>query len=307
MGPFVLRRLLTVVAIIPVITLLVFLMRVLVPGDPVEIMFMGQSADRATIERVRKELGWDRPIAVQYAEYVGQLARGDLGRSIQNNRPVAEDLRQRYPLTLWLALASLVLATTLGLGLGVLAALHRERFVDAVATALAVVGISMPSFWLGLLLISVVSVRWGWLPVMGAESWRHLILPATTLGAASAAAIARLVRSSLLETLGQDFIRTARAKGLPGHLVIAKHALRAALGPVLSVIGLQFGFMLSGAFIVEVVFAWHGVGELAVIAIQTRDFPLIQGVVVTVAVTYVVINATVDLLAGWLDPRAASG
>ena len=307
MGPFVLRRLLTVVAIIPVITLLVFLMRVLVPGDPVEIMFMGQSADRATIERVRKELGWDRPIAVQYAEYVGQLARGDLGRSIQNNRPVAEDLRQRYPLTLLLALASLVLATTLGLGLGVLAALYRERFVDAVATALAVVGISMPSFWLGLLLISVVSVRWGWLPVMGAESWRHLILPATTLGVVSAAAIARLVRSSLLETLGQDFIRTAWAKGLPGHLVIAKHALRAALGPVLSVIGLQFGFMLSGAFIVEVVFAWHGVGELAVIAIQTRDFPLIQGVVVTVAVTYVVINATVDLLAGWLDPRAASG
>jgi peptide/nickel transport system permease protein len=307
MGPFMLRRLLTVVAIIPVITLLVFLMRVLVPGDPVEIMFMGQSADRATIERVRKELGWDRPIAVQYAEYVGQLVRGDLGRSIQNNRPVAEDLRQRYPLTLLLALASLVLATTLGLGLGVLAALYRERFLDAVATALAVVGISMPSFWLGLLLISLVSVRWGWLPVMGAESWRHLVLPATTLGVVSAAAIARLVRSSLLETLGQDFIRTARAKGLPGHLVIAKHALRAALGPVLSVIGLQFGFMLSGAFIVEVVFAWHGVGELAVIAIQTRDFPLIQGVVVTVAVTYVVINATVDLVAGWLDPRAASG
>jgi peptide/nickel transport system permease protein len=307
MGPFVLRRLLTVVAIIPIITLLVFLMRVLVPGDPVEIMFMGQSADRATIERVRKELGWDRPIAVQYAEYVGQLARGDLGRSIQNNRPVAEDLRQRYPLTLLLALVSLVLATTLGLGLGVMAALYRERFLDAVATALAVVGISMPSFWLGLLLISLVSVRWGWLPVMGAESWRHLILPATTLGVVSAAAIARLVRSSLLETLGQDFIRTARAKGLPGHLVIVKHALRAALGPVLSVIGLQFGFMLSGAFIVEVVFAWHGVGELAVIAIQTRDFPLIQGVVVTVAVTYVVINATVDLLAGWLDPRAASG
>jgi peptide/nickel transport system permease protein len=205
MGPFILRRLLTVVAIVPVITLLVFLMRVLVPGDPVEIMFMGQSADRATIERVRKELGWDRPIAVQYAEYVGQLLRGDLGRSIQNNRPVAEDLRQRYPLTLLLALASLVLATTLGLGLGVLAALYRERFVDAAATALAVVGISMPSFWLGLLLISLVSVRWGWLPVMGAESWRHLILPATTLGVVSAAAIARLVRSSLLETLGQDF------------------------------------------------------------------------------------------------------
>jgi ABC-type dipeptide/oligopeptide/nickel transport system permease component len=163
----------------------------------------------------------------------------------------------------------------------------------------------MPPFWLGLLLIGLVSVRWGLLPVMGAESWQHLVLPAFTLGVVSAAAIARLVRSSLLETLGQDFVRTARAKGLPGYRVVTRHALRAALGPVLSVIGLQFGFMLSGAFIVEVVFAWHGVGELAVIAIQNRDFPVVQGIVVTVAVTYVVINAAVDLLSGWLDPRVA--
>jgi peptide/nickel transport system permease protein len=302
---FTLRRLLSLLAVLPVITLLVFLMRVFVPGDPVEIMFMGQSTDRETIERVRRELGWDRPVLVQYAEYVGRLVRGDLGRSIQNGRPVAEDLRARYPLTLVLALASLLLAVTLGLALGVVAALQRERLVDAVATALAVVGISMPPFWLGLLLIGLVSVRWELLPVMGAESWRHLVLPAFTLGVVSAAAIARLVRSSLLETLGQDFIRTAWAKGLPGHLVVVKHALRAALNPVLSVIGLQFGFMLSGAFIVEVVFAWHGVGELAVIAIQSRDFPLVQGVVVTVAVTYVVLNAAVDVLCGWLDPRVA--
>ena len=157
----------------------------------------------------------------------------------------------------------------------------------------------------GLLLIGLVSVRWGLLPVMGAESWRHLILPAFTLGVVSAAAIARLVRSSLLETLGQDFVRTARAKGVPARRVVTRHALRAALGPVLSVIGLQFGFMLSGAFIVEVVFAWHGVGELAVIAIQNRDFPVVQGIVVAVAVTYVLINAAVDLLSGWLDPRVA--
>ncbi|MGH7267424.1 MAG: ABC transporter permease [Candidatus Rokuibacteriota bacterium] len=305
MWRFTLRKLLSLLAVIPVITLLVFLMRVLVPGDPVEIMFMGQSTDRETIERVRRDLGWDRPILVQYAEYAGRLVRGDLGKSIQNGRPVVEDLRARYPLTLVLALASLLLAVTLGLALGVVAALQRERLLDAVATALAVVGISMPPFWLGLLLIGLVSVRWGLLPVMGAESWRHLVLPAFTLGVISAAAIARLVRSSLLETLGQDFIRTAWAKGLPGHLVVVKHALRAALTPVLSVIGLQFGFMLSGAFIVEVVFAWHGVGELAVIAIQSRDFPLVQGVVVTVAVTYVVLNAAVDVLCGWLDPRVA--
>jgi peptide/nickel transport system permease protein len=304
---FALRRLGSLLAVIPIITLLVFLMRVLVPGDPVEIMFMGQSTDRETIERVRHELGWDRPVLVQYAEYVGRLVQGDLGRSIQNGRPVSEDLRARYPLTLLLAVASLVLAVTLGLVLGVLAALQRERLVDAVATALAVIGISMPPFWLGLLLIGTVSVRWGLLPVMGAESWRHLVLPAFTLGIVSAAAIARLVRSSLLETLGQDFIRTAWAKGLPGHRVVITHALRAALTPVLSVVGLQFGFMLSGAFIVEVVFAWHGVGELAVIAIQGRDFPLVQGVVVTVAVTYVVLNAAVDLLCGWLDPRVELG
>jgi peptide/nickel transport system permease protein/oligopeptide transport system permease protein len=305
-GPFVTRRLLTLVAIVPVITLLVFSMRVLVPGDPVEIMFMGQATDRATIERVRRELGWDRPLPVQYAEYVSRLARGDLGRSIQNNRPVADDLRGRYPLTLLLAVASLLIAATLGLGLGVVAALQRERLLDAVGAGRGGARLSMPPFWLGLLLISLVSVRWGLLPVMGADSWRHLVLPAFTLGVLSAAAIARLVRSSLLDTLGQDFIRTAWAKGLPGHVVVAKHALRAALSPVLSVIGLQFGFMLSGAFIVEVVFAWHGVGELAVIAIQTRDFPLIQGVVVTVAVTYVLINTAVDLLCGWLDPRAAA-
>jgi ABC-type dipeptide/oligopeptide/nickel transport system permease component len=305
MWRFTLRKLLSLLAVVPVITLLVFLMRVLVPGDPVEIMFMGQSTDRETIERVRRELGWDRPVLVQYAEYVGGLLQGDLGKSIQNGRPVAEDLRARYPLTLVLALASLLLAVTLGLALGVVAALQRERLLDAVATALAVVGISMPPFWLGLLLIGLVSVRWGLLPVMGAESWRHLVLPAFTLGVISAAAIARLVRSSLLETLGQDFIRTAWAKGLPGHRVVVKHALRAALNPVLSVIGLQFGFMLSGAFIVEVVFAWHGVGELAVIAIQSRDFPLVQGVVVTVAVTYVVLNAAVDVVGGWLDPRVA--
>jgi ABC-type dipeptide/oligopeptide/nickel transport system permease component len=302
---FTLRKLLSLLAVVPVITLLVFFMRVLVPGDPVEIMFMGQSADRATIERVRRELGWDRPLLVQYADYVGGLARGDLGRSILNGRPVVEDLRARYPLTLTLALASLVLAVTIGIALGVVAALQRERPLDAIATALAVVGISMPPFWLGLLLIGLVSVRWELLPVMGAESWRHLVLPAFTLGIVSAAAIARLVRSSLLETLGQEFVRTAWAKGLPGHRVVVKHALRAALGPVLSVVGLQFGFMLSGAFIVEVVFAWHGLGELAVIAIQGRDFPVIQGVVVSVAVTYVVLNAAVDLVSGWLDPRVS--
>ncbi len=303
MGTFLLRKGLVIVPLLAVITLLVFLMRVLVPGDPVEIMLMGQATDRASLERIRQDLGWDRPLPVQYAEYVGRLVRGDLGTSIQNGRPVADDLRARYPLTILLAVASLGLAVTLGLGLGVAAALRRDQLLDAVATGLAVIGMSMPSFWLGLLLISLVSVRWGLLPVMGAESWRHLVLPSFTLGVVSAAAVARLVRSSLLETLGQDYIRTARAKGLAERAVIAKHALRAALNPVLSMVGLQFGFMLSGAFIVEVVFAWHGVGELAVIAIQNRDFPLVQAIVVTVALTYVGVNTLVDVLCAWLDPR----
>ena len=306
MGRYVLRKALGLVVNVPVITLLVFLMRVLVPGDPIQIMFMGQSADREALEKARRDLGWDRPLPVQYAEYLSRLARGDLGRSIQNGRPVADELRARYPLTLLLAAASLLVALTLGLGLGIVAALQRERWLDAAATGLAVVGISMPSFWLGLLLMSQLSVRWGLLPVMGTESARHLVLPALTLGLVSAAAIARLVRSSLLEVLGQEFVRTARAKGLPGAAVVVKHALRAALAPVLSIVGLQFGFMLSGAFIVEVVFAWHGVGELAVHSIQTRDFPLVQGIVVLVAVTYVVINAGVDILCGWLDPRVGA-
>ncbi len=306
MNAYVIRKCVTIVPLLAIVTLLVFSMRVLVPGDPVEIMMMGQAPDRETLERVRAELGWDRPLLVQYGEYVGDLARGDLGTSIRNGRPVAEDLRARYPLTLLLAVASLAVAVTLGLGLGVMAAVSRERPLDAMATTLAVLGMSMPPFWLGLLLISVIGVKWGLLPVMGAESWRHLVLPAVTLGLVSAAAIARLVRSSVLETLGQDYVRTARAKGLPERLVVAKHALRGALNPVLSMIGLQFGFMLSGAFIVEVVFAWHGVGELAVIAIQNRDFPIIQGVVVIVALTYVVVNTAVDVVCAWLDPRVAA-
>jgi peptide/nickel transport system permease protein len=300
---YVLRKALVTVPLLAVITLLVFGMRALVPGDPIEIMMMGQAADRETLEQMRRDLGWDRPLLVQYADYVGGLVTGDLGRSVQNGRPVADDLAARYPLTIVLAVASLAVAVTLGLGLGVLAAVNRERPLDALATALAIVGMSMPPFWLGLVLISWVSVRWGLLPVMGAESWRHLVLPAFTLGIISAASIARLVRSSLLEVLGQEYVRTARAKGLAEGAVIGRHALRGALNPVVSMVGLQFGFMLSGAFIVEVVFAWHGVGELAVIAIQNRDFPLVQGVVVAVAVTYVVVNALVDVVCAWLDPR----
>ena len=215
MGPFVVRRLLTVVAIIPVITLLVFLMRVLVPGDLMEIMFMGQF-DRPRDDRARAAGARLGPSAVRPVRGVRRPARpGGSRRSIQNNRHVAEDLRARYPLTLLLAVASLVLATTLGLGLRLVAALQRERLLDAVATALAVVGISMPPFWLGLLLIGLVSVRWGLLPVMGADSWRRLVLPAVTLGTLSAAAIARLVRSSLLETLGRTSSAPRGPRGCP--------------------------------------------------------------------------------------------
>ena len=305
MGAYILRKCLVIVPLLAVITLLVFLMRVLVPGDPVEIMLMGQATDRENIERIRKELGWDRPLLVQYADYAVGLVRGDLGKSIQNGRPVVDDLLARYPLTILLAVAALAIAVALGLGLGLAAALHRDRILDAVTTALAVVGMSMPPFWLGLLLISWISVRLGLLPVMGSESWRNLVLPAVTLGSIASAAVARLVRSSVLETLGQDYIRTARAKGLAEWLVILKHALRPALYPVLAMVGLQFGFMLSGAFIVEVVFAWHGVGELAVIAIQNRDFPVVQGIVVVVAATYILVNTAVDVLCAWLDPRVS--
>jgi ABC-type dipeptide/oligopeptide/nickel transport system permease component len=285
------------------ITMLVFSMQVLLPGDPVDMMTLGQPIDQATKEGLRRELGLDRPVHEQYLAYLGGLLRGDLGRSVRTRQPVSEEIVQRYPNTLRLAGAGMLVAVVLGVATGVLAAVYRDTVVDLGVSILSTLGLSVPAFWLGLLLIFQFGVHWQWFPVMGYDSWRHLVLPAVTLGLILSAAIARMVRSSLLDVLRLDYVRTARAKGLAASVVLWRHAMSNALLPVITVIGLQAGALLGGAFIIEVVFAFPGIGELAIKAIQFRDFPLIQGVTLVVAVTTVALNLVVDVLYGVVNPQ----
>jgi ABC-type dipeptide/oligopeptide/nickel transport system permease component len=304
MAVYVLRRILLLIPVVLGVLTLVFLMRALVPGDPIEIMYLGQlPPDKATVDSIRHELGIDAPLPVQFVRYLGSALRGELGRSVRTRRPVRVEIADRYRNTLLLAFASLGVAIVVGLSLGILAAIHRDTLIDTVTMILAMWGLSMPAFWFGLIMISLFSVRLRWLPVMGSESLKHLILPALTLGLIASTVLARITRSSMLDVLNSQYIRTARAKGLPGRIVILRHALKNALIPVVTILGLQMGGLLGGAFIIEIVFSWHGVGELAVQAIQQRDFPVIQGVVVVVSVTYVLINLAVDLAYSALDPR----
>jgi ABC-type dipeptide/oligopeptide/nickel transport system permease component len=301
---YVARRLLFVVPVVLGVLTLVFLIRALVPGDPIEIMYFGQlPPDRATVDSIRHELGIDAPLPVQYIRFLGSVARGELGRSVRTRRPVRTEIAARYRNTLLLAFGSLAVAVVVGLSMGILAAVHRDTPVDTVTMILAMWGLSMPAFWFGLIMIMLFGVRLRWLPVMGSESLRHLVLPALTLGLIASTILARITRSSMLDVLSAQYIRTARAKGLRRGAVIMRHALKNALIPVVTILGLQMGGLLGGAFIIEIVFSWHGVGELAVQAIQQRDFPVIQGVVVVVAVTYVLINLAVDLAYSALDPR----
>ena len=305
MARYAARRLVLLIPTLVGVSIAVFALRWLIPGDPVELMFFGQSVDEETIETVRRDLGLDRPLPEQYLRFVGGALRGDFGDSIQSGLPVSREILNRYPATLLLAVSGTVLAVVLGTGAGVIAAVKRDSFWDTSVMAASTVGQSMPSFWLGLLLISWFSVRLGWLPVMGSGGLRHLILPSVTIGLIVSALIARMTRSALLEVLNEDYIRTARAKGLRESGVVYGHAIRNAALPVITIIGLQFGNLLAGAFIVEVVFSWHGVGELAVTAINQRDYPVIQGVLLVVSGTYVIVNTAVDLLYGILDPRVS--
>lgn len=285
------------------VTVLTFLMRVLVPGDPIEVMTFGQFATPEVKAELRRQYGLDKPVATQYAIFMARLARGDLGTSIRTRQPVAWELAVLYPRTLRLAAAAMLVAVTLGLVLGVLAAVRRDTWVDLLAMVAATIGVSMPSFWLGLVLMRTFGVRLALLPVMGSETWAHLVLPASTLGLIFSAILARLTRSNMLEVLGADYIRTARAKGLRERVVVWRHALKNAAIPVLTVAGLQFGFLLGGAFIVETVFSYHGVGELAIKSILFRDFPMIQGITLLVALTTVGVNLLVDLLYVVLNPQ----
>ncbi len=284
------------------VSFLVFLMIHLVPGDPATVMLQDYGSP-AEVAALRTALGLDRPIIVQYGLFLWRLLHGDFGRSIHSGRPVATEIAFRLPYTLRLTVAGLAVAILVGLGLGTIAAVHHQRLLDYAAMVLALAGVSLPSFWFGLVLILLFSYYLRWLPPAGADSVWHLILPALTLGSSAASIIARLTRSSLLEVLRQEFIRTARAKGVGEGRVLYRHALRNALVPVISIVGLQFAGLLGGAVIIESVFGWPGVGRLAVDAIFNRDIPIIQGVVLVAAIVFVVVNLGVDLFYAILDPR----
>jgi len=306
MQQYLLKRLVSALLVLFGVSLLVFTMVRLVPGDPVDIMFANQPPptpeQRAAL---RRQLGIDLPIHRQYLQFLGRALQGDLGRSFRTKQPVTSEILARLPNTVKLTAASLTVAVLFGVSTGILAATFKGSWVDTATMVLAVVGVSIPAFWLGLMLILLFAVQLSWFPVSGAASWRHLILPAVTLGVLTSGILARMTRSSLLEELARDYVRTARAKGLRETTVLLRHALRNALIPVVTIVGLQLGQLLSGAFIIEAVFAYPGVGLLAVSALQARDFPLIQGIVLLVATIYVLVNLAVDLLYCWIDPRVS--
>lgn len=281
---------------------LVFLFVHAIPGDPIDAM-LGESAAPADRESLRRSLGLDRPLGERYLLYLADLARGDLGRSIHGGAPVAERIADRLPATVALAAGAAVIAVMLALPLGVLAGANRGGLFDRCASAFALLGAATPNFVLAPVLVLIFSIRLGWLPVSGAEGPASLILPAVTLGLGMAAILTRLTRSALVEVLGSDYIRTARAKGLPERTVVGRHALRNALLPVATVMGLQLGHLLSGAIVTETLFAWPGIGRLTLEAIQARDYPLVQGCVLVIAVSYLAVNWLTDLAYARLDPR----
>jgi ABC-type dipeptide/oligopeptide/nickel transport system permease component len=297
------RRVLAVLPVLFGVTLAVFSMLFLIPGDPVKIMLAEFVTTPDQIEQMRRQLHLDEPLLKQYGRFVGNALQGDLGTSIRSRRPVATEIGENLGRTAQLALCSMAVAILVGVPLGLLAAVGRNTWLDVASMGVALLGVSMPSFWLGLLLIFTFSLHLGWLPATGGGTVWHLILPSVTLGAIAAAIIARLTRSSMLEVLGQDYVRTARAKGLSGWAVVMRHALKNALIPVVTIFGLQFGNLLAGAVIVETVFSRPGLGRLIVGAILSKDFPLVQGTVLFVATSYVLINVLVDVAYAWIDPR----
>lgn len=297
-----LKRLLGVVPVVFGVLLLTFLLVHLVPGDPVEVM-LGESASSADRSQLRAELGLDQPLAIQFKDYLTKLAHGDFGRSIHTQTQISQLLADRIPVTAKLALTALIIAVCIGLPLGIIAALRAGRWPDNVATVLSLTLSAMPHFWLGPLLMLVFALWLGWLPVSGMENPAAIVLPALTLGFGLAAILTRMTRASLLEVLHEDFVRTARAKGLFERTVILRHALRAALLPIVTVLGLQLGGLLAGTVITETVFGWDGVGRLLVESIEKRDYPVTQACVLVIALTYVLVNLFTDLVYTRIDPR----
>lgn len=292
---FILKRIAQIIPVTLGVTLVVFLIMQMIPGDPALIL-AGEGASNETVEELRENLGLNKPLYVQYGEYISNLLHGDMGHSLKNKQPVLEEITTRLPITIELALYSIFITIMLGLIAGIISAIRPYSILDAGLMVVALLGISLPSFWLGILLMYVFSVQLQWLPVAGWESAQHIILPAITLGAGGAAIVARMTRSSMLEVVNQDYIRTAKAKGLKGYVIILKHALRNALIPVITVVGLQFGTLLGGTVLVESVFAVNGLGRMIVDAIRTRDIPVVQGGVLVASLIFVIINLFVDIL-----------
>jgi ABC-type dipeptide/oligopeptide/nickel transport system permease component len=301
---FLQRRLLGLIPVLWGVGTCVFLIIHLVPGDPAALM-LGDTATAAEVATLRESLGLNAPLMQQYAEFFQRLCTGDLGMSLRTRQPVISMVLERLPATLELTVASLIVALTIALPMGILTAAKRYTAIDDTGLAFSLIGVSIPAFWLGPMLIIVFGLWLGWLPVSGRGGLLHVILPAVSLGVALAAMISRLTRSSLIEVLDQDYIRTARAKGLAEWRILLRHALRNALVPVVTIVGLQFGALLGGTVITEVIFAWPGVGRLLITAIQARDYPLVQGCVLVIAFCYVIINFLVDLLYAVIDPRVS--
>lgn len=284
------------------VSLVVFALVRIVPGDPARLM-LGMEASEEAVQAARTQFGFDRPLYVQYVEFVAGALRGDLGQSVRFRRPVGDLLRESFPATLELALAATAIALVLAVPAGIYAAVHRDGVLDRLLMAGALIGQAMPIFWLGIMLITLFSVRLGWLPTSGRGSLAQLIMPSVTLSTYVMALLARLTRSNMLDVLREHYVRTARAKGLREIIIVHKHALMSAALPIVTVLGLQVGALLSGAVVTETVFNWPGIGTLALRAIQQRDYPVVQGVVLVSAALFVVINGVVDLAYRYLDPR----
>lgn len=306
MSRVVLARILHAIPVALGVATIVFFLIHLVPGDPVDVM-LGESAVAADKDELRRELGLDRPLPAQYAAFLSGLARGDLGTSFRSREPVAKEIVSRFPATLLLASASMAVALLIAVPLGIAAALRPRSLADTLCGAAAMLGLSTPTFVVGPLLVLLFSIQLGLFPVSGSGGWRHLVLPAVTLGSGMSAILMRMLRSSLLEEVRQDYVRTALAKGMPPLAAVLRHALPNALIPVVTVMGLQFGALLAGSVITETLFSWPGIGRLVVQAIEARDYPLVQGCVLFIALLTVAVNLAVDLLYARLDPRIRRG
>lgn len=302
MASFLLSRFASALLVVFGVSLLVFLLIHLIPGDPVEVM-LGEGSQAADREALRRALGLDQPLWVQMLEYYRGLLTLDFGHSLYSRRPIAEILLERLPATIELAVAGLLVALIIAIPLGVLAAVRSNSGWDSGAMMFSMLGVSIPNFLMGPLLILVFALWLGWLPVSGREEVGSIVLPALTLGTALAAILSRMIRATLLETLGEDYVRTARAKGLPWRTVIFRHALRNALLPVITLLGLQLGALLGGTVITEMVFSWPGIGQLTIESIHRRDYPVVQACVLLISVSYVLVNTLTDLAYAWLDPR----